>query len=58
MRLDDNVVHYLMRHGRRNLPSLMAVLDTLDRLSLEQKRQATVPLLRELLQSSLELDPK
>jgi DnaA family protein len=58
MRLDDNVVHYLLRHGRRNLPSLMAVLDTLDRISLEQKRQATVPLLRELLQTSLNLDPK
>lgn len=51
MRLDDSVVDYLLRHGRRDLPSLMAMLDTLDRTSLEQKRQATVPLLRELLQT-------
>lgn len=49
MRLDDSVVDYLLRHGRRDLPSLMAMLDILDRTSLEQKRQATVPLLRELL---------
>lgn len=56
MRLDENVVQYLMRHGRRDLPSLMAILDGLDRASLVQKRQPTLPLLRELLQSSLELD--
>ena len=57
MRLDDGIVHYLMRHGRRDLPSLMAMLDGLDRLSLEQKRPLTLPLLRELMQSSLDLDP-
>lgn len=56
MRLDDSVLHYLLRHGRRDLPSLMAMLDNLDRASLEQKRQATVPLLRELMQSSQESD--
>lgn len=56
MKLDDGVVQYLMRHGRRDLPSLMAMLDALDRGSLEQKRQPTVPLLRELMQTSLELD--
>ena len=57
MRLDDGIVHYLMRHGRRDLPSLMAMLDGLDRLSLEQKRPLTLPLLRELMQSSLDLTP-
>lgn len=56
MRLDEGVVHYLLRHGRRDLPSLMTMLDHLDRNSLEQKRQATVPMLRELMQSSLALD--
>jgi DnaA family protein len=55
MRLDDSVVQYLMRHGRRDLPSLMAMLDGLDRSSLEQKRPPTIPLLRELMQTSLEL---
>lgn len=56
MRLHDSVIQYLMRHGRRDLPSLMAILDKLDRTSLIQKRQPTLPLLRELLQSSLEFD--
>jgi DnaA family protein len=57
MRLDDSVVQYLMRHGRRDLPSLMAMLDGLDRSSLEQKRPPTIPLLRELMQTTLELMP-
>jgi len=56
MLMDAGVVHYLLRHGRRDLPSLMAMLDHLDRASLEQKRPPTVPLLRELMQTSLDLD--
>lgn len=57
MRLDDGIVHYLLRHGRRDLPSLMAMLNGLDRISLEQKRPLTLPLLRELMQSTLDLKP-
>lgn len=49
MRIDESVIDYLLRHGRRDLPSLMAVLDALDRLSLEYKRPPTLPLLREIL---------
>ena len=56
MLMDPGVVHYLLRHGRRDLPSLMAVLNSLDRASLEQKRPPTLPLLRELMQTSLDLD--
>lgn len=56
MLMDPGVVHYLLRHGRRDLPSLMAMLDSLDRASLEQKRPPTLPLLRELMQTSLDLD--
>lgn len=56
MLMDPGVVHYLLRHGRRDLPSLMAMLNNLDRASLEQKRPPTVPLLRELMQTSLDLD--
>ena len=41
---------YLLRHGRRDLPSLLAVLDALDQYSLQTKRQITLPLLREVLQ--------
>lgn len=58
MRLESSVVHYLLRHGRRDLPSLMAMLDTLDRTSLEQKRQASIPMLRELMQTTMELNSK
>ena len=56
MLMDAGVVHYLLRHGRRDLPSLMTMLDSLDRASLQQKRPPTLPLLRELMQTSLDLD--
>jgi len=49
--LPDGVAEYLLRHLRRDLPSLMAVLDALDRHSLEAKRPITLALLRDLLQS-------
>jgi DnaA family protein len=49
--LRDEIVEYLLRHLQRDLPSLMTVLDALDRYSLETKRPITLPLLRELLQS-------
>lgn len=41
---------YLLRHGRRDLPSLMMTLDALDCYSLVHQRPITIPLLRELLQ--------
>lgn len=50
LRLPVEVSAYLLRHERRDLPSLMAMLDALDRYSLETQRLITVPLLRELLQ--------
>jgi DnaA family protein len=56
MLMDASVVHYLLRHGRRDLPSLMAMLNSLDRASLEQKRPPTLPLLRELMQTSFDLE--
>jgi DnaA family protein len=50
MRIDDSLVRYLLRHSRRDLPSLMAVLDNLDRATLELQRPATLPLLKEAIQ--------
>ena len=47
--LPDGVIDYLLRHQSRDLPSLMSVLDALDRHSLEAKRPITLPLLKELL---------
>jgi DnaA family protein len=48
--LAPELTDYLLRHVRRDLPSLMAVLDALDQHSLQTKRTITVPLLREVLQ--------
>ena len=47
--LAGEVIDYLLSRGRRDLPSLLAVLDALDRASLEKKRHITVPLLKEVL---------
>lgn len=48
--LPPEVTQYLLRHGRRDLPSLMAALDALDELSLRLHRAPSVPLLKEVLQ--------
>ena len=48
--LPPEVVHYLLRHGRRDLPSLLAVLDALDAHCLRLKRSPTVPLLKEVME--------
>ncbi|AYH42984.1 DnaA regulatory inactivator Hda [Azoarcus sp. DN11] len=55
LRLADDVIDFLMRHGRRDLPSLLAVLDALDTASLERKRAVTLPLLREMMQAGLDI---
>jgi DnaA family protein len=47
--LQPDVSQYLLTHARRDMPGLLAMLDALDRYSLEAKRPVTVPLLRELL---------
>jgi len=47
--LSKDVAEYLLRHWRRDMPSLLAMLDSLDRYSLETKRPVTVPLLRQVL---------
>lgn len=52
-RVDESLLQYLLTHGRRDLPSLMAVLDHLDRATLERQRPATLPLLKEALQLQL-----
>lgn len=47
--LTEEVVWYLLNHVRRDLPSLFAILDELDRKSLERRRPITLPLVRESL---------
>ena len=53
LRLPVEVSSYLLRHGQRDLPSLIGVLDALDRHCLETRRPVTLPLLREVLQTRL-----
>jgi DnaA family protein len=49
--LPREVSDYLLRRSRRDMPSLLATLDALDRYSLETRRPVTVPLVRELLEA-------
>ena len=48
-RLPREVCDYLLTRSQRDLPSLLATLEALDRYSLETRRPVTVPLARELL---------
>lgn len=49
--LPAEVLDYLLSRAPRDPGTLRAVIDTLDRCSLEQKRAITVPLAREVLQA-------
>jgi DnaA family protein len=51
--LSQEVVAYLLRHVQRDLPSLLALLDALDRYSIASRRAITLPLLRELLNAKV-----
>jgi len=53
MKLPDEVVDYCLRYLRRDLPTLMAVLNALDKWSLTEKKPVTVPMLKKLLQLEL-----
>jgi DnaA family protein len=50
LRLPEEVLGYLLARLPRDLPSLKAVLEALDRYSLAAKRPVTLPLLREALE--------
>lgn len=49
MDLGADIASYLLRHARRDMRSQMALLDALDRHSLESGRAVTLPLVREVL---------
>jgi DnaA family protein len=49
MRVPDEVIGYLLTHVRRDVPTLLAIMDELDRTSLELKRPVTLPLVKEAL---------
>ena len=52
--LTGEVVDYLLRHGRRDMRSLLSTLAALDRRSLATKRAITVPMIRDWLQQEIE----
>ncbi|MGH8665253.1 MAG: HdaA/DnaA family protein, partial [Burkholderiales bacterium] len=47
--LPSEVQAYVLRHGRRDLPSLLGVVDLIDRYSLEAQRPVTLALARDVL---------
>jgi ATPase involved in DNA replication initiation len=51
--LTDDVIAYLLAHGRRDMPTLVATLAALDRYSLAFKRPITMPLLKDWMQRGL-----
>jgi DnaA family protein len=53
--LSDDVIRYLLAHGRRDMTALCTTLAALDRHSLATKRAITVPLLRDWLQREMSL---
>jgi DnaA family protein len=53
--LPPEAFNYFFSRAPRDMRSLMALLVAIDRYSLEQKRPITLPLLREVLQTSLNL---
>jgi DnaA family protein len=53
LRLPPGALDYLLARAPRDMRSLMALLASLDRYSLENKRAITLPLLREVLHTPL-----
>lgn len=54
--LSDEVVRYLLAHGRRDMATLRTTLAALDRHSLATKRAITLPLLRDWLQREMPMN--
>lgn len=53
MKLPDEVIAYCLRYLRRDLPTLMAVIEALDEWSLTTKKAVTVQSLKKMLQDTL-----
>lgn len=52
LELAPEVINWLLTHYTRDMSQLSALVDALDRYSLERQRAITLPLLKELLASS------
>lgn len=51
MALPATTARWLLRHGERDVPALMRVLDTLDHASLAAHRRLTIPFVKKTLDS-------
>jgi DnaA family protein len=49
MALEPGLIAYLLSHFDRDMGTQIAMLDALDRYSLQRKRPVTLPLLKEAL---------
>ena len=49
MEMPDATARWLLRHGERDVPALMAALDTLDHASLAAHRRLTIPFVKQAL---------
>ena len=49
LKVSDEIVAYVLTHVRRDMGTLTAVLDALDRSSLALQRQITLPLARDTI---------
>ena len=47
--LSEEVRKYIFIHCRRDIPTLVSILDSLDHASLQEKRKITVPFLKKIL---------
>ncbi len=47
--LSDEVLRYIMHHGKRDLTDLLSVLDQLDHASLSAHRRITVPFVKQVM---------
>ncbi|HKW37742.1 MAG TPA: DnaA regulatory inactivator Hda [Burkholderiales bacterium] len=54
IRLEPGLIAYLLSHFDRDMGSQIALLDALDRYSLQRKRPLTLPLLKDALRSLAE----
>ena len=50
--LSDEVMDYTLRRFSRDLGSLLALLDELDRYALQTQRAITIPLIRSMLENT------
>jgi DnaA-homolog protein len=49
--LNDNVSQYLLHHVSRDMKYLIQLLESLDKISLQEKRNVTIPLVKSFLAS-------